>query len=113
MYRFALVLAAALAGCASQPDRIVPRSTSTLNYSQYNCAALSAELQRVNDGLSELVGRQSTAASTDTALTIGGFVLWPVWLGLAATDNHRDEIARLKGEGEAVLQAIRLRCTAD
>ena len=45
-------------------------------------------------------------------MTVGLVVFWPALIGLAVTDDHEQELARLRGEYEAIEQTMtRNRCS--
>jgi hypothetical protein len=104
-------LALALAGCAPAPHRIEPQTVSSVPYQSYECVQLASELQRVDTQLTSLSEQQRRAATTDTVLVTTGIILVPAILfGLLATKNHKNEIARLKGQQEAMQEAQRSIC---
>src|SRR5690606_14781393 len=94
-----LLLAVAVSGCATAPHRIQPQFVSDGPYRQMDCETIKREIAARDRRLIELSNAQQTAASVDTMLVaLGTFLVWPAYFGLLATDNHKDEIARLKGE---------------
>lgn len=112
----AAIMAAALlvatVGCASRPHVIPAASVSTAEYEGLDCKAVAMERIKVEGDLEQLSIAQNSAASSDTAIFwVGLLLLWPVWFGWAATDDFRDEIARLKGEKRALDTVFASRCS--
>jgi uncharacterized protein YcfL len=104
-----IVAALALSGCAAPPDRIVASDVSPTLYSHLDCRALNIEAQRIHSRLTNLTGAQRRAANNDTAMTAVTLVLfWPAMF-LVGRNDHAPEIARLRGEAEAVSIAARQR----
>ena len=100
----------ALSACAPSPERIEASSVSPALYTGQTCAALVGESVRISRRLEELTGRQTQAANHDTAMTAVSLILfWPAAFFIGATGDHATEIARLRGEAEAVASAARAR----
>lgn len=111
MKHIAITTAAALtlAACAQSPDRIEATDVSPALYAGQSCATLNTEAQRINSRLADLTGRQQRASSNDAALTAVSLILfWPAafWIG---NQDHAPEIARLRGEAQAVAAAAQQR----
>lgn len=108
----ALLVGALLSSCATQPGKILPATTLTSAYQNVDCATLLRDRTQELDALLTLNTRQKNAANTDTALFwVGTLVFWPAYFGMFATENHADEISRLKGEQQAMTTVIDERCT--
>lgn len=108
----ALLVSALLSACAMQPHKILPATTVTSTYQNVDCATLRRDRTQELDALLTLDTRQKNAANTDTALFwVGTLVFWPAYFGMFATENHADEIARLKGEQQAMTTVIDERCS--
>lgn len=100
--------------CAQRPHAIPAENVQSTVYYGLQCNDMVAERSRVETQLSDVSDAQDSAASTDTALFWVGFLLfWPAWFGWAATDDHQDEIARLKGEKNAIDAAYSSRCMGE
>ena len=100
----------ALAACAQSPDSIEASAVSPMLYAGQSCAALNAEALRVNDRLGDLTGRQARAASNDAAMTAVSLVLfWPAAFFIGSSGDHANDIARVRGEAEAIAAAARQR----
>lgn len=104
----ALSIAAALAvsGCATHSDSISASHVSDAQYANFTCDQIRAEMDRVRFKRDELVEKQNKSASTDNAMMgVGMILFWPALLALAATSDNKAEVARIKGEFEAVERA--------
>lgn len=99
----ALCAALALSACASNPDKISAAYVSPLAYQGYNCNQIGTEIIRISNRVSEVTGQQRSAANKDAwAMGIGLVVFWPALFFLAGGGDKKDELARLKGEYEAL-----------
>ena len=95
--------AALLAGCASSSDKISASYISPLQYQNYTCAQLAEEAQRVSSRAAQTAGVQDQKASSDAVATGVAIVLfWPAAFMIGGNDQTTAELARLKGEFEAV-----------
>ena len=102
----ALVGALALFGCASRPDDIAAAYVSPLPYQQLTCEQLAAEAQRVSASAAAAAGAQSKQAANDAvATTIAVVVFWPAAFLIKGDNAKAAEVARLKGEMQAIEQA--------
>ena len=105
----ATVLAAsiALGGCATASSNIAASYTTPIQYQSYDCAQLTSEAQRVQGRVGQLAGRLDEAASNDKVLMGVGLVLfWPALFALGGTKQQEADFARLKGEYDAIQQAM-------
>lgn len=102
----------ALSACADHSDKIQPSYVSPLQYSDYSCSQIKAELGRVGRKMNEVAGVQDKTASNDSvAMGVGLVLLWPALFFIDTSDQHV-ELARLKGEFDALEQvAIQKKCT--
>jgi hypothetical protein len=105
-------LALALGGCASTSDKIAPTYISPMQYEAFNCPQLAEEAQRVSHRAAIVAGAQDSQASKDTAMTaVGVVIFWPALFFIGGDKQTAAELARLKGEMEAIEQAsIRKNC---
>jgi len=101
-----------LAGCATASKDIAAQSVSPLQYQQYDCGQITAEMQRVHTRATQLAGRLDEAATNDKVITGVGLILfWPALFALGGTKDQEAEYARLKGEYDALQQvAIQKKC---
>lgn len=102
----AVAAALALGGCASRPDDIAAAYVSPLPYQQLTCEQLAAEAQRVSTSAVAAAGAQSQQAANDAvATTIAMVVFWPAAFLIKGDNAKAAEVARLKGEMQAIEQA--------
>lgn len=67
-----------LAGCASQPDRILATYVSLDQYQSRDCQQISAEKGRVERRVNSLHGQLKKTADNDaTPMGVGILLLWP------------------------------------
>lgn len=104
--------AALLAGCASAPDQIAAAYVSPTAYSGMSCQALNTEARNVSQRLAVATGQQEKAAGNDAAMTAVSLILfWPAAFFIGGDKTIAAELARLKGEAEAIhTAAVRKGC---
>ena len=103
----ALTLAAALAACAPAPGSILPTYTSETPYLAWTCENLTMEALRVQTALGVASNAQAQAHAGDVA----GVLLLFLPVASLSGQNVAPEIARLRGESEALDRAMqRNRC---
>ena len=108
-----VVAAGLLAGaCAKTADQITPAYVSPLQYEAYTCPQLTEEAQRLSGRAVLASGAQDQRASNDAVMTtVGALVFWPALFAVGGNDAQTYELARLKGEMEAVEQvSVRKNC---
>lgn len=100
-------------GCATKSDNIKADSVSPLAYQGYSCDQVGQEMLRIGRKVSEMAAQQDSTATKDAvAMGVGLVIFWPSLFFLAAGEDNKKEIARLKGESEALEQiAITKNCT--
>lgn len=99
----ALCAALAVSACASNPDKISAAYVSPMVYQHYNCNQIGNEIIRISNRVSEVTGQQRSEATKDAwAMGIGLVVFWPALFFLAGGSDKKDELARLKGEYDAL-----------
>lgn len=105
----ALVLAA---GCAKESADIAPEYVSPLQYQSYSCSQISAEAQSVSARASSMMGVQDKKANNDkVAMGVGLILFWPALFFLHGNAETTAEVARLKGQMDALEQAsIQKKC---
>lgn len=101
-----------LAGCASRSSDIAATYVSPLQYDSLSCRQLSEEAQRVSQRAAIAAGVQDDRATKDAvATTVGVIIFWPTLFLIGGDKQNAAELARLKGEMEAVEQvSIRKNC---
>ena len=81
-------------------------------YAAYTCAQLQDEAQRISQHAIQVAGIQDSKATSDAIATgVGAVVFWPALFFIKGEGTSAPELARLKGEKEAIEQAsIMKRC---
>lgn len=98
-----VALSVALGGCATSSSGVATAYVSPLQYRNYDCDQIIAEMQRVQVRVKQLAGRLDQAAENDKALFgVGMLLFWPALFALGGTKEQEAEYARLKGEYEAL-----------
>lgn len=99
----AAVAAIAMSGCASSSSDVRASYVSPLQYQSYTCQQISAEAARVSSRAAELSGVQDTKRSDDQIATgVAVVVFWPAAFLVKGDGQAAAELARLKGEYEAL-----------
>ncbi len=100
-----------LVGCADKSAEISATYVSPLAYKSYDCDQLEQEYLRLQRRGTEIMKQQDDTASDDSvAMGVGLVLFWPA-LFFIDNDDVREEVARIKGELEAVEQAsIQKKC---
>ena len=98
-----------MAGCAKKPEAIAPAYVSHVGYQSWSCSQLGEEALRLSDALAQASEQQNQARTNDTV----GVLLIGLPVSSMSGDNIAPQIARLKGEQEAVRKAMLLKnCSA-
>jgi hypothetical protein len=81
-------------------------------YESYTCQQLTEEAQRVSARAAQAAGVQDEKSTNDkVAMGVGLVIFWPALLFTKGNDENTAELARLKGQMDAIEQAsIRKRC---
>jgi hypothetical protein len=99
-------LAIAIAGCATSSSDIGPSYVSPLQYQSYSCQQIAAEAARVSGRAAEVAGVQDTKRTDDQIATgVGVIVFLPALFFIKGDGQSAAELARLKGEYEALQKA--------
>lgn len=108
----AIVMAVAVSGCASRSDTIRASYVSPTMYQSYSCHQLAEEASRVSSRAAQAAGAQDRAATGDAvAMGVALVVFWPALFFIQGDNGNAEEVARLRGEMEAIEQAnIRKNC---
>lgn len=111
----AVLTAGFLAGCASRADNIGAAYVSPFAYDALNCRQLAEEAARISTRASLAIGVQNERAVGDAVATGVSIVLfWPALFFIRGDGVSAAEVARLKGEMEAIEQAsIRKNCNIE
>ena len=102
----------AVAGCAKDADQVGATYFSPVLYENYTCPQLAEEAQRVSSHAAQASGVQDQKATNDkVAMGVGLVIFWPALLFTKGNDENTAELARLKGQMDAIEQAaIKKRC---
>jgi hypothetical protein len=93
-------------GCASKSIEIVPTYTTPNLYSSWDCNQINNELLRLNSRVATLTGEQDRIYKNDQMYGwVGTFLLWPLYLFIKGDGAIASELAKVKGEYQALLQA--------
>ncbi|WP_245256691.1 hypothetical protein [Hyphomicrobium denitrificans] len=95
------IFALFVSACAKSPDSIAPAYISEVGYQNWSCPQLAEESNRLSAALSSASIQQENARTNDTV----GVILIGLPVSSLSGDNIAPEIARLKGETEAVRKA--------
>jgi hypothetical protein len=104
--------ALALAGCATSSDKIAPSYVSPMQYDAYNCRQLAEEAQRISAHAVAAAGAQDSQRTQDAVATTAAVIIfWPAAFLVGGDKQNAAELARLKGEMEAIEQvSVRKQC---
>jgi hypothetical protein len=104
--------ALALVGCATGSDKIAPSYVSPMQYDAYNCRQLAEEAQRISAHASAAAGAQDSQVTKDAVATTAAIIIfWPAAFFVQGDKQNAAELARLKGQMEAIEQvSIRKQC---
>lgn len=106
----ALVAASMLAACATPPKDIAPTYVSTGLYENLSCAQLRTEAEAVSARAAAAYGKQAQNRSSDAAMTTVAVVLfWPAAFFMKGDGAAAADVARLKGEMQAIEQVNRIK----
>jgi hypothetical protein len=102
------VAAVILPGCATRPDNVVASSVSSSRYADRTCKSLSRELDEVQDALRVQSAKLNDKANQDAVVTgVGVILFWPVLFALGNNSGLEGDVARLKGEEQAIRRQMR------
>jgi hypothetical protein len=101
-----------MVGCAKNADQVGATYISPIIYDGYTCPQLAEEAQRVSSRAAQASGVQDSKATNDkVAMGVGLIIFWPALLFTKGNDETTAELARLKGQMDAIEQAsIKKRC---
>lgn len=110
-----MVVISLVSGCASGSKEIKAAYVSPMTYENFNCQQLIEENNRIQVRISEVAGTVDKRASGDkTKMGVGLILFWPTLFFLKGDGPEAQELARLKGEHEALEQAyIKKQCSSD
>ena len=97
---------ALLCGCASSSDTVTGSYSSPLQYQSYTCQQLGEEAQRISAHVAQASGTQDQKRTNDALATTAAIIIfWPAAFLVGGNDQNTAELARLKGEFEAIEKA--------
>lgn len=98
--------ATVLSGCATPAANVTASYVSPVLYQNLTCEQLALEAQTISTRVVLATGAQDKKANGDVALmAVGLVVFWPALLFTNGDGQQAAELARLKGEIEAVENA--------
>jgi hypothetical protein len=111
-FPIAACLAGLASGCATYADKIAPSYVSPVIYENLTCRQIGEEATRVSQRAVVASGTQDAKTNKDNALTaVTVVIFWPAAFFVGGDRQNAAEVARLKGEMDALEQAsIRKRC---
>ena len=102
------IAAVLLPGCASRPDNVVASHVSSSRYADRTCKSLARELDEVQDALRAQSAKLNDKATQDAVVTgVGVILFWPVLFALGNNAGLEGDVARLKGEEQAIRKQMR------
>lgn len=112
LFTAAICASIAVSGCAQKSENITAAYVSPVAYQGFTCRQIREEATRVNARAAQAMGLQDKAATNDAVATGVALVLfWPAAFFISGNRENGAEVARLKGELEALEQAnIRKNC---
>ncbi len=110
---FVFLVAALTWGCATKSDEVAATYVSPYQFENLTCPQVAEEAQRISYRAKELAGVQDSKRTKDqVATTVAVVVFWPAAFLVGGDDRNTAELARLRGELQALEQvAIRKRCS--
>lgn len=95
-----------LSACAQDPKDIQASYISPIMYENYSCQQLRQEAERVSARAGEVTGTQKQKATGDAvAMGVSLVIFWPALFFIKGDQQTAGEVARLKGEMDAIEQA--------
>lgn len=95
-----------VSGCATNPNDIAPAYVSPVLYQNLSCEQLGQEAVRVSQAAAVATGAQQSQAGKDaTMVGISLILFWPAAFFIGGDKGNAAEVARLKGEMQAIEQA--------
>ena len=95
-----------LSACAQDPKDIQASYISPIMYENYSCEQLRQEAERVSTRAAEVAGTQKRKATGDAvAMGVSLIVFWPAVFFIKGDQQTAGEVARMKGEMDAIQQA--------
>lgn len=102
---FACILTVSLSACAKKSEDISAYYVSPVAYQSFSCKQLSEEAARVSQRAGVAAGVQDKKAKGDGTAVAASLLFWPAVFFIKGDKETAAEVARLKGEMEAIEQA--------
>lgn len=103
---FGLIACVAIAGCAKKSTDIAAQYVSPMQFQSYSCSQITEEAQRVSEYSARAMLVQNKTASSDAVATGVALVLfWPAAFFVSGNGANAAELARLKGQMDALQSA--------
>jgi hypothetical protein len=111
----ALALLALVEGCASRSNEVASAYVSPYAFDGLTCAQLADAAQSISARAAGAAGAQDQKATRDALATTAAVVIfWPAAFFVGGNDQTTAELARLRGELEAIEQvSIKKRCSIE
>lgn len=92
-------------GCAPSSEKVSASYVSPMHYQDFSCKQIRMEMTRLSRRVNEVADVQDSHASKDgAAMGVGLVLFWPALFFMIGKDKE-EELARLKGEYEALESA--------
>ena len=104
----AVTAVAFLTACTSMPDKIEASYIPSTRYAQADCAEIAEEMIAVGTRAAALSSQLESSAGKDAALVAVSLILfWPAAFFVGGDKGKEAELARLKGERDALIRAAK------
>ncbi len=101
-----MVVCGLSSACASSSKDIAATYVSPIQYSSYSCRQIGEEASRLSSRAAVAAGVQDEKRTGDAIATTAAIVVfWPAAFFIGGDNAQTAELARLKGEMEALEQA--------
>jgi hypothetical protein len=98
-----LLIALICAGCASKSADVAPTYVSPVMYQNFTCQQIAQEAQNISAHAAEMAGAQDQKRTNDQIATgVAIVVFWPAAFFVGGDENTAAELARLKGQMQAL-----------
>ena len=97
-----------LNACTSMPDKVDAAYIPSARYASATCTEIAEEMIAVGTRAAQLSAQLEKAAGTDAALVAVSIILfWPAAFFVGGDKQKEAELARLKGERDALVRAAK------
>jgi hypothetical protein len=101
-----IMVCGALSACASHTHEIAPAYISPVEYEDYSCKQIKAEIARVSRRAQQVAADVNKNADGDsTAMGVGLILFWPALFFIDGDSPQAQEYAELKGRFNALEDA--------